>query len=118
MVLSVEAVDMGRLLSGTVVSDVAEAFVEFDNKDVLLPKANEEPEADDSDEHSEEPENDAEDTDEDDKDDSEDGEEPIFKLFGDFGELLRIKNFAIGFDFDFGSWCCCCKLLELLEVLE
>lgn len=85
MVFSVEAVDMGSVLSGAAVSDVTEAVV-LHNKDVLLPKANEEPEdddddveADDSDEHNEEP----------DEDDSEADEEPDVRLFGDFGELFR-----------------------------
>lgn len=91
MVFSDEAVDIGSVLSGAVVSDVTEA-VEFDNKDVLLPKPTEAPEdegeedeADDSDEHNEEP-------DEDDsvEDDNEvDDIEADVTLFGDFGELFR-----------------------------
>lgn len=105
VVFSVEAVDMGRVLIGAVVSDVTEA-VELDSKDVLLPKANEEPEdddafeADDREEHKDEP-------DEDDRveDDSDEDEEPVAKLFGDLGELFR-KNFVITLGFDFG--CCCC----------
>lgn len=76
---------MGSVLSEAAVSDVTED-VEFDNEDVLFPKANKGPEEDDddaepadSDEHREEP----------DADDKDEEDEPDAKLFGDFGELFR-----------------------------
>lgn len=86
---------MGSVVRGAVVKDVAEAVVAFDSKDVVEFDANEEADEDiEAEVDSVEP-----------IEELDDDEEPI-KLFGDFGELLRQKNFVITLGFDFG--CCCC----------